>query len=167
MDSAPKTTQNDIRQQEKLHALTGRLDNYASLLDNKFRIPGTNIRFGWDALLGLIPGIGDTMTLLFSAVILIEAKRIGAPRALLAKMAANMGIEWLVGMIPVLGDAFDVYWKANIRNMDLLKDHLAAQNPDLILPEAPAPGKGWYWSLILIGGLFLYLVFLSLQQLPI
>jgi hypothetical protein len=153
-------------QQEKLHNLTKRLDSYASLLDNKFRIPGTNIRFGWDSLLGLIPGIGDTMTLLLSAVILIEAKRIGAPKALLLKMAGNMGLEWLVGMIPILGDAFDVYWKANIRNMDLLKAHLAEQNPAVALPEAPEPGKGWYISLILIAGVFLYLVYISLQQLP-
>lgn len=157
----------ETTQQQQLQRLTKRLDRYASLLDNKFRIPGTRIRFGWDAIIGLIPGLGDTVTLLLSAVILIEARRIGAPKSLLLKMAGNMGLEWLIGLIPILGDMFDVYWKANIRNMDLLKQHLQQQRPDMALPEIPEPGKGWYWSLIIIGGLFLYLVIVSLQQIPI
>ena len=157
----------DLDKQQQLQKLTRRLDRYASLLDNKFRIPGTRIRFGWDAIIGLIPGLGDSVALLLSAVILIEAKRIGAPKSLLLKMAGNMGLEWLVGMVPILGDIFDVYWKANIRNMDLLKQHLSRENANLALPEAPAPGRGWYWSLIIIGGLFLYLVVISLGQIPL
>lgn len=156
----------DLDKQQQLQKLTRRLDRYASLLDNKFRIPGTRIRFGWDAIIGLIPGLGDSVALLLSAVILIEAKRIGAPKSLLLKMAGNMGLEWLVGMVPILGDIFDVYWKANIRNMDLLKQHLSRENANLALPETPAPGRGWYWSLIIIGGLFLYLVVVSLGQIP-
>lgn len=157
----------EVEQPQSLQKLTRRLDRYASLLDNKFRIPGTQIRFGWDAIIGLLPGLGDTLALLMSAVILIEAKRIGAPKSLLLKMAGNMGLEWLIGLVPILGDIFDIYWKANIRNMALLKEHLERHHRDLALPEAPQPGKGWYWSLLIVGGLFVYLVVLSLMQLPL
>lgn len=160
-------TDSRIPKQQQLEKLTQRLDRYAGLLDNKFRIPGTDIRFGWDAIIGLIPGVGDSITLLLSAVILVEAKRIGAPKSLLLKMAGNMGLEWLIGLIPLLGDLFDVYWKANIRNMELLKDYLQREQTNLTLAPPPEPGKGWYWSLIVVGALFMYLIVASLMQLPI
>lgn len=98
------------------------------LLDDKFRVPGTTYRVGLDGLLGLIPGIGDTLGLLLPAYILFEARNLGAPPSLLLRMATNIGIDALVGTIPLLGDVFDLAWKANRKNMALLHTHLASQH---------------------------------------
>ncbi len=95
------------------------------LLDEAFRIPGTRIRFGLDALVGLVPGIGDVLAGLFSLLIPLAAWIRGLPYVALLRMAANLGIGVLVGSIPVLGDAFDVAWKANRRNYRLLIRHLS------------------------------------------
>ncbi|WP_308916756.1 DUF4112 domain-containing protein [Jannaschia sp. LMIT008] len=105
-------------------ARLARLDRLADNLDSRYRVPGTNIRFGWDALLGLVPGIGDVAALGPSGYILLEAHRLGAPSHVKARMAANVGIDWIVGTIPIVGDLFDVGWKANRRNVALLRDHL-------------------------------------------
>ena len=102
-----------------------RLDSYAQMLDSKFRIPGSQIHFGWDALIGLIPVVGDISSVLFSSVIIIESRKARVSMATLFKMLVNVAIEVVVGSIPLLGDIFDVYWKANIRNVNLLKKHLA------------------------------------------
>ena len=101
-----------------------RLHRLSHLLDSKFRLPGTTYRFGLDSLLGLIPGIGDTVGLLLSSYILFEAKNLGAPTTLLLRMAANIGIDALVGTVPLLGDVFDVAWQANAKNLALLQNHL-------------------------------------------
>ena len=106
-----------------------RLESIADLLDSRFRIPGTDIRFGLDALLGLLPGIGDGVSLLPALYLVMEAKRLGASKFLLTRMAMNVGIDWLVGSIPLLGDIFDVGFKANRRNIKLLRDTLAAGGP--------------------------------------
>ena len=95
-----------------------------TLLDEAFRIPGTPIRFGLDALVGLVPGFGDVLAGLFSLLIPIAAWIRGAPYVTLLRMAANLGIGVLVGSIPILGDAFDVAWKVNRRNYRLLTRHL-------------------------------------------
>jgi hypothetical protein len=95
----------------------------AHLLDDIFVIPGTGIRFGLDGLLGLIPGLGDTLTSLASFYILGAARQYGVPRVTLVRMAGNIAIDYLFGMLPFLGDAFDVYWKANRRNVQLLERH--------------------------------------------
>lgn len=97
----------------------------AWLLDSCFRVPGTKFRFGLDALIGLVPGLGDVVGVLFSGYILKEAWRLGASKSLLAHMALNIGIEGLVGAVPLLGDLFDMVWKANQRNMRLLQGHLS------------------------------------------
>jgi hypothetical protein len=101
-----------------------RLDALASLLDTAFLVPGTNIRFGVDALIGLIPGIGDAITTAMSLYIVHEARQLGAPRHLIARMLANVALDGVVGAVPFLGDAFDVMWRANRRNMALLRRHL-------------------------------------------
>jgi hypothetical protein len=106
-----------------------RLESIADLLDSRFRIPGTDIRFGLDALLGLIPGLGDSVSLLPALYLMMEAKRLGASKFLLTRMAMNVGIDWLVGSIPLLGDIFDVGFKANRRNIRLLRDTLTASSP--------------------------------------
>jgi len=102
-----------------------RIDAFATLLDTAFLIPGTNIRFGLDALIGLVPGVGDAITTLMSLYIVREARALGAPRLLIARMLANVAIDGVVGAVPVLGDIFDVTWRANRRNIALLQEHLA------------------------------------------
>ena len=101
----------------------------ARLLDSQFRIPGTNIRFGLDAVAGLVPGVGDFAGAVASAYFIYEAARLGAPGTVLARMVTNVGLEALVGAVPILGDLFDVAFKANNRNMRLLEQHTVA--PDL------------------------------------
>lgn len=96
------------------------LQRWAGVLDAAFRIPGTGIRFGLDALIGLVPGAGDAVTGLFSVAIVLQAARMGLPRVVIARMVFNSLLDLLVGAIPFLGDIFDVAWKANLRNVTLL-----------------------------------------------
>lgn len=113
-----------------------RLDRLARNMDSRYRVPGTNIRFGWDALIGLIPGVGDIATLGPAGFILLEAHRMGAPNGVKARMMANTGIDWVVGTIPLVGDLFDVGLKANRRNVALLRGHLEKQGT--VSPVPPA-----------------------------
>jgi hypothetical protein len=94
------------------------------VLDEAFRFPGTNIRFGLDGIVGLVPGFGDVLAGLASLVILVAAWIRGVPYVTLVRMAANLCIGVLVGTVPFLGDIFDVLWKANRRNYRLLTRHL-------------------------------------------
>ena len=94
------------------------------LLDEAFRIPGTQIRFGIDGIIGLVPGLGDALAGLLSLVIPLAAWVRGVPFVTLVRMAVNLGIGVLVGSIPLLGDAFDIAWKPNRRNYQLLQRHL-------------------------------------------
>ena len=94
------------------------------LLDEAFRIPGTQFRFGIDGIVGLVPGVGDVLAGLLSLVIPIAAWMRGVPYVTLVRMGINVGIGVLVGSVPVLGDVFDVIWKANRRNYRLLQRHL-------------------------------------------
>jgi len=112
---------------EKRAALVRRLDALAHLLDNSIPIPGTGTRFGMDAVVGLIPGIGDAVGGLMSAYIVLEAARLGAGPAVVLRMLMNVAIETVVGAVPVVGDLFDAGWKANARNMRLL--HTAIDAP--------------------------------------
>ncbi len=100
-----------------------RLRTVASWLDDRFQVPGTNIRFGLDGLGGLIPGIGDTATGAVAAWIVFEAWQMGVPRRHLAAMAGNVGIDWLVGLVPLVGDIFDIGFKANRRNIRRILTH--------------------------------------------
>jgi len=101
-----------------------RIDALATLLDTAFVIPGTQVRFGLDALIGLIPGIGDAITTVMALFIVSEARALGAPPWLIARMVANVAFDGLVGAVPLVGDAFDVAFRANRRNMKLLRDYL-------------------------------------------
>jgi hypothetical protein len=100
-----------------------RLDKLAQILDTAFPIPGTRFRVGLDGLLGLIPGVGDTLGAAFSAYIVLEAARLGAPKGILLRMIRNLAVETVVGLVPILGDIFDIAWKANVRNLALLREH--------------------------------------------
>src|SRR4051812_3353904 len=98
----------------------------ASVLDDAIRVPGTNIRFGIDPLMGLVPGLGDLLGGAASAYIILEAARAGAPASVLVRMTINVGIDTLVGGLPVVGDLFDFAWKSNARNVRLLARHVDA-----------------------------------------
>ena len=102
-----------------------RIDALATLLDTAFILPGINVRFGFDALIGLVPGIGDAITTAMSLYIVHEARQLGAPRHLIVRMLGNVLLDGLVGAVPLVGDAFDVLWRANRRNVRLLQDWLA------------------------------------------
>lgn len=104
-----------------------KLETLADWLDSRFVIPGTNVRFGLDSVLGLIPGIGDTVLALPSIYVVMAAQRLGVSRFVLMRMIGNVGIDMLVGAIPVLGDLFDVGFKANRRNVALLRRHFGEE----------------------------------------
>ncbi|MEM5519121.1 DUF4112 domain-containing protein [Sulfitobacter sp. AS59] len=109
------TTENDL---DRLHRLARRMD-YA------FRIPLLGVRLGWDSILGLVPGVGDVLAVAPAGYIIKEAHRMGASAPVLGRMGANVGIDMVIGAIPLVGDLFDIGWKANTRNVALLRDHLA------------------------------------------
>lgn len=128
-------------------------EQLANWLDSRFEIPGLGIRFGIDAILGLIPGFGDAVTSLASLYILTIASRHGLPKVTQARMAANIAVDWLMGSIPLLGDLFDVAWKANQMNAALLKRHLSAANED----HGRHRRHDWLFLALLIGGLMVVL----------
>ncbi len=98
------------------------LDQLSRWMDGLFRIPGTGWRFGLDALVGLIPGVGDTAAALASFYILAAGVRYRVPKVTLLRMGLNIGLDYVFGSIPVVGDLFDVAWKSNQRNVDLLRE---------------------------------------------
>jgi hypothetical protein len=106
--------------------LSPELELLARWTDTVFRIPGLNIRFGLDAILGLIPGVGDLLTSAASLYILSAANRYNVPRITLARMATNILLDTLIGAIPIVGDLFDAFWKSNQRNVELLRRHASA-----------------------------------------
>lgn len=100
-----------------------KLERLANLMDTQFRIPGVPIPMGLDGIIGLIPGIGDTATLCVSGYILHKARPHVSP-AIMSRMIWNVFIDWAIGIIPFFGDIFDIGWKANRKNVDLLKAHI-------------------------------------------
>jgi hypothetical protein len=105
----------------------GRLDEIerlTHLMDEAFRIPGTNIRIGWDTIIGLVPGIGDAATAAMSLYLIHQARQAGASKWMITRMLGNVGLDLTLGAIPLLGDAFDMFFKSNRRNARLLKRHL-------------------------------------------
>ena len=121
------------------------LRRWAVLLDSAFRIPGTGIRFGLDAIVGLIPGLGDISTPAFAALLLMQAVRMRLPVVVQARMVLNAAFDMLIGLVPILGDLVDIGWKANLRNLALLERHAR--------PGVP-PARGdylfvWIWIAIL------------------
>jgi hypothetical protein len=98
-----------------------RLDALAKLLDVAFIVPGTNIRYGIDGLIGLIPVVGDIITTAISLWLVREARALGAPWHITARMLGNVALDGVVGIVPLAGDAFDVMFRANVRNVRMLK----------------------------------------------
>lgn len=117
------------------------LDLLSHLLDDFLRIPGTQIRFGLDGIVGLVPVIGDVLGAMASWIIILAAWLRGVPKITLARMIANVAIETIVGCIPILGDAFDIAWKANRRNFALL-ERSTGPVPSYKTGEAAMPRLG-------------------------
>ncbi|HUF03279.1 MAG TPA: DUF4112 domain-containing protein [Aridibacter sp.] len=111
------------RQERRQIEVEESLETLSRYLDGLFRIPGTGWRFGLDSLVGLIPNVGDASTALVSFYILVAGVRYGVPKITLLRMAMNIGLDYLIGIIPFFGDAFDFFWKANQKNMDLIRKH--------------------------------------------
>jgi Domain of unknown function (DUF4112) len=142
------------------------LEQLSWLMDDLFRIPGLGWRFGLDALVGLIPGFGDTATSLVSFYILGSAVKYRVPKITLLRMGFNLALDYLLGSLPVVGDLFDAWWKSNQKNVDLLKERAT------VTGEAAREGRLSDWLFVgaiilgLIGlgvGSFLVSVYLSLQ----
>lgn len=104
-----------------------RLQAIAQFMDTALVIPGTSIRFGADAILGFIPGAGDIVGAAISLAIVNEARRLGVPKRVIGKMIVNIGLDTVVGSVPLLGDVFDVYFKSNRRNAQLVLEHFKGQ----------------------------------------
>jgi hypothetical protein len=113
----------DLTREQRL----ARLEAIAKLLDVAFILPGTNIRYGIDGLIGLIPVIGDIITTAISLWLVREARALGAPWHVTARMLGNVAVDGVVGMVPFAGDAFDVMFRANMRNVRLLRRWLDKQ----------------------------------------
>jgi len=137
----------DVRRRlEKLRSLQW-------LLDNAYPVPGTNIRFGWDALVGLIPGAGDIVTALFAGAIVMQAHHMRVPRVIQLRMVANVLIDLVIGIVPLFGDVADVFWKANSKNFALLERHAAE-------PVAPSAAD---W--LFVSGVLALVVFVAIVPL--
>jgi hypothetical protein len=115
------------------------LRRWAVLLDSAFKVPGTNVRFGLDAIIGLVPGLGDLVAPIFTVILLGTALRMRVPAVVVARMVFNAGIDMLLGLVPIAGDIGDVFWKADLRNMALLERHAR--------PGVP-PTRGDYWFVL-------------------
>jgi hypothetical protein len=121
------------------------LDKTADLLDNRFRVPLTNFRFGLDSIIGLVPYVGDLAGLAISGVLLLVMARNGASGMLALKMAGNILLDSVVGVVPFLGDLFDFSYKANVRNVRLLQQHYR---------EGRHQGSGWWVMLVVLAAIF-------------
>lgn len=140
----------DLERQERRVKIEHSLDELSRYLDGLFRVPGTEWRFGLDSLIGLIPNVGDTLTVVPSLYILASGVRYGVPKITLLRMAFNIGLDYVVGMIPFVGDAFDFVWKANNRNMNLIRERAAGL------------GKGTFGDYVFVLGLIGLLIALLL-----
>lgn len=102
---------------------------WADLLDSRFRVPGTRIRFGFDPILSLVPGLGDLASPIFATVLLVQGLHQGVPKVVLLRMLANALVDALVGAVPIAGSVADVFWRANTANMSLLEAHAREGRP--------------------------------------
>ena len=118
------------------------LRRLAQLLDNAFLVPGTTYRVGLDPIIGLIPGIGDLISPLFTIGMLLQARELGVPKVVQARMLINVAIDAVVGVVPLFGDLFDFAWKSNAKNLELLELHAYEE-------RAGAPGDYLFVGLLI------------------
>jgi hypothetical protein len=123
-----------------MQATLDRLRRWSTFLDSAFAVPGTNMRVGWDPILGLVPGIGDLLTPLYGLYIVTTAMRLGVPRVVQARMILNVLIDAAIGLVPIVGDLADAAWKASAWNMALLERHAWTIQP-------PSP---WDWVFVVL-----------------
>lgn len=121
------------------------LRELAILLDSRFRVPGTNIRFGIDPILALIPGIGDLASPAYTVALLVQALYQGVPRVIMLKMLLHASLDALIGAVPVVGVVSDVFYRANVRNVALLERH---SRPGVV------PSRGDYAFVMIVAALF-------------
>lgn len=117
------------------------VEELARILDAAFGIPGTRIRVGVDSILGLVPGVGDWLTSMFSAYIIARAFSLGAPGSVILRMAGNVLADLFLGALPGVGDVADVFWKANLRNAELLRRYTES-------PERTVRRSRWWSALV-------------------
>ena len=134
----PPTTAADeriaaLKRREEAHR---RLRRIAKLMDSQFRVPVLGLRIGADAILGLVPGIGDALSGLIGAYLIYEAHRLGVPRSALLRMILNVAFDTTVGAIPVAGDIWDFFFRSNDRNMQILARHIGGLPIDVAYEEA-------------------------------
>ncbi|WP_051368635.1 DUF4112 domain-containing protein [Psychromonas sp. SP041] len=120
-------TEDIKRSQQKTHAAIRRLERFSKMTDSSIRIPFTQFNIGVDAIIGVVPVVGDAAGFILSSYVLLEAQRMGVSKRIKLKMIGNMLIDFLGGLIPLVGDVFDAFFKANTRNTNLLKDYLLKQ----------------------------------------
>jgi hypothetical protein len=132
----------------KFRTTLNRLDRFSHWTDSNIRVPFTSFRFGLSPLIGLIPGVGDFAGLILSLYVLHEARKVGAAKSLQRKIIQNMLIEFTVGLIPILGDAFDAVFKANTRNTELLRRYLYSELGEE--PKLAFPWMTFIWFCVLI-----------------
>jgi hypothetical protein len=123
----------------------------ADLLDRRFTIPGTSIRFGLDPIIGLIPGVGDLVANLTGSFILVIAAQLGVPKVVLLRMAMNIALNALLGTIPLFGDIISIWFRSNVRNVTLLQDYLGK-------PPKGAAFRDWLLVIAILLGLLALLV---------
>ncbi len=123
----PRTAFRDVDRLVRLRRMRG----LARLMDTALRIPGTRFSFGADSIIGLVPGVGDFAGAAISLYIVNEARRLGVPKDKLLKMLLNIGFDTAAGSVPLVGDLFDVYFKSNRRNLELVLDHFGLNHSDL------------------------------------
>jgi hypothetical protein len=150
---AARGARRDVAAEPRTRAEVERsLDQLSYMMDGLFRIPGTGWRVGLDAVVGLIPGVGDFATTAVSLYILAAGVRYRVPKVTLLRMAANIGVDYLLGAVPVVGDLFDAAWKSNQMNVELVRRRAA------VTPEEAKHGRASDW-------LFLGLIVLGLLAL--
>lgn len=155
---------NKILSDEQLQQTLQRLDRYARLNDSQFRIPFTPFRIGVDAIIGLVPVLGETIGLILSLYLVFEAFKLNVSSKLKLRMIANVLLDWLIGLVPVFGDIADIAFKANIRNMKLLRDYVEQEQQSRNALPAPSTSKKTVLIFLLLS---LVLIALSVYLLPI
>ncbi|KQT50916.1 hypothetical protein ASG43_06610 [Aureimonas sp. Leaf454] len=128
--TASGTFADDITTSERLRRLK-RISRLARLMDTAIRVPVIGVRFGADSVMGLVPGVGDAAGGLIGLFIINEARKLGLPRQKILRMIGNLGLDVAVGSVPLLGDVFDVYFKAHKRNANMILDHFPEHRIDL------------------------------------
>lgn len=128
MERSPRPARRRLADDERARALE-RAELLARVLDSAFRLPGTQIRFGLDTIVGLIPAVGDTATALVGLYPVVEGARLGVRKRALGRMLANLGVDWLIGLVPVADLVLDTMYKAHLKNARLLAEELKRSAP--------------------------------------